>query len=222
MMSDVIARFRIRTIGLYCSLALRVFSATWRIDTEGLDNLDERLAAGEKLIAVFWHGKYYSLLPLMRNRDACVFTSVSSRGALIADILRRFGYKGVQLPNHGGDLSLDIMRNALKEHHAAAIAVDGPLGPYHEVHRGAIQLASELGHSIIPLSIASSRKVVLSERWDNFEMPWIFSRIQLAVGEPIHIPPDLDTSALDHWVASVHLMLNNMDQRANVLLSDGH
>jgi lysophospholipid acyltransferase (LPLAT)-like uncharacterized protein len=222
MMSDAITRLGVYLIGLYSSLALRLLSATWRMDTEGLGNLDERLATREKVIAVFWHGKYYSLLPLLRNRDACVFTSVSYRGAVIADILRRFGYIGVQLPDHGGDLSLDIMRTTLKEHRAAAIAVDGPLGPYHVVHRGAVQLASELGHSIIPLSIASSRKVVLSERWDNFEMPRMFSRIQLVVGEPIHIPPDLDASALDHWIATVHQVLNNMDQRANALLIDGH
>jgi lysophospholipid acyltransferase (LPLAT)-like uncharacterized protein len=221
-MPATLVRFGVYTIGLYSSLALRVLCATWRIDTQGLSNLDKRLDAGEKLIAVFWHEKYYSLLPILRNRDACVFTSVSSRGAVIADILRRFGYKGVQLPNHGGDLSLDIMRTALKAHRAAAIAVDGPLGPYHVVHRGAIQLASELGYSIIPLSTAASRTAILSKRWDKFEMPRMFSRIQLVIGAPIFVPPDLDACALDHWIASIHLELTHMDQQANTLLNSRH
>jgi len=222
MMSDAIARLRVYAIGLGSSVALRLLAATWRIESEGLGKLDERLAAREKLIAVFWHGKYYSLLPVMRNREVCVFTSESSRGAVIADILRRFGYIGVQLPDHGGDRSLGIMRTALKEHHAAAIAVDGPLGPYHVVHRGAVQLASELGHCIIPLSIAASTKSVLSERWDQFEMPRMFSRIQLVVGEPIHIPPDAEVPALDHWIATVSHALINMDQHATALLREGH
>lgn len=218
MTSTTSERMRVRIAGFFSSIALRLVATTWRIETAGLGKLDKRLAAREKQIAVFWHGKYYSLLPILRDRDVCVFTSISHRGAIIADILRRFGYQSVQLPDHGGDSSLDIMRTYLKEHHAGAIAVDGPLGPYHAVHRGAIQIASELGHSIIPLSISAGRKTVLTERWDQFEMPLMFSKIQIVVGDPIRIPPLLDITSLDYWTREVNCALNQVDQQANTLL----
>jgi len=219
-MSHLITRLRVYTIGLFSSIALRLLSATWKIETKGLSELDKRLAENENLIAVFWHGKYYPLLPVLRNRKVCVFTSISFRGAVIADILRRYGYMAVQLPDHGGEISLSIMRTALKKHHAAAIAVDGPLGPYHVVHRGAIQLASELGFSIVPLSIAASRKKILNERWDYFELPRMFSKIQLVVGEPIDIPDADQAPALDLPIASVKQALENMDEHAIALLNE--
>ena len=212
------SRLRVFFTGLFTSLILKLLCASWRINTSGLSELDARLTVEERLIAVFWHGKYYALLPMLRHRDTCVFTSVSSRGAVIAEILRRFGYTGVQLPDHGRDRSLDIMRSVLSQHHAAAIAVDGPMGPFHVVHRGAVQLASELGYGIVPLSTAASRKVVLNERWDRFEMPRLFSRVQLVVGQPVYIPPNLNDSALAHWINTVQQALLDVDKQAVDLL----
>ena len=211
--------FRIRVFGFFRAWALRIVCATWFKDIVGLEKLDQRIAEGERLIVVLWHGKYFTLLPILRNRNAHVFTSLSSRGDAIANLLTQFGFVAVQIPDHGRDRSLDIMRKALVGGGVAVIAVDGPLGPYHVVHRGAVQLASELGHSIIPISVAASRKRVLSERWDKFEMPRIFSRVCLVIGDPIHVPADLDKEALETWVSRVHFALDAVDTQASMNLS---
>ena len=207
--------FRIRVLGFFRAWALRIVCATWFKDIIGLDKLDQRIAEGERLIVVLWHGKYFTLLPILRNRNAYVFTSLTSRGDVIANLLRQFGFVAVQIPDHGRDRSLNIMRKALAGGGTAVIAVDGPLGPFHVVHRGAVQLASELGHSIIPISVAASRKRILSERWDKFEMPRIFSRISLVIGDPIHIPADLDQEAIETWISQVHIALDSVDLQAS-------
>jgi lysophospholipid acyltransferase (LPLAT)-like uncharacterized protein len=207
-------KLRITFFGFFRAMALRMICATWRKHVSGLDALDLRLANKESLILVFWHGKYFTLLPLLRNRQACVFTSLSSRGDVILDILNRFGFIGVQLPNNGHENSLDMMRWALSDGKAAAIAVDGPLGPFHVVHRGAIQLASELGHRLVPASVASSPKRIISSRWDKFEMPRLFARVYLVIGEPITIPPDLDRQAVQWWAQLLHEKLESVDLQA--------
>lgn len=211
--------FRIRLSGFFRAWALRIVCATWFKDIVGLDKLDQRIADGERLIVVLWHGKYFTLLPILRNRNAYVFTSMSSRGDIIANLLMQFGFVAVQIPDHGRDHSLYIMRKTLADGGTAVIAVDGPLGPFHVVHRGAVQLASELSHSIIPISVASSRKRVLSQRWDKFEMPRIFSRVCLVIGDPVHVPADLDSEALEAWISRVHMALDAVDMQASSNLS---
>ena len=217
-MSGRIDNARIRISGFLHSMGLRLACMTWQKQYNGLKELDYRLANGERLILIFWHGKYVALLPLFRNRDACVFTSLSSRGDVIADILTRFGFTSHQIPDHGGDHSLAIMRNALSQGQSAAIAVDGPLGPQHIVHRGAIQLASSLGHSLVPASVAISRKRVITARWDKLELPRLFSRVQLVIGQPFCIPENVEGRALTFWINKTGLLLEAVNKEAEVLL----
>ncbi|NND90303.1 MAG: DUF374 domain-containing protein [Granulosicoccus sp.] len=190
--------------GFLRALVLRLLCLSWRKQCIGLVKLDRRLVAGEKLMLVFWHGKYFALLPLLRNRKACVFTSQSRRGDLIRDVLERFGFSAVQLKDHGREQSLDRMRQALHQHAAAAIAVDGPLGPQHHVHQGAIQLASECGHRLVPASVASHPNFVIGSRWDQYELPLPFSRVCLVIGEPMEIPVQLLPQDMARWQSRVH------------------
>ncbi|MGI9334914.1 MAG: lysophospholipid acyltransferase family protein [Gammaproteobacteria bacterium] len=173
-------------------LALRTTALTWRSATQGLDELDARLASGEGCIVVCWHGKYLALSPLLRGRRACVFTSCSRRGSLVADICNRFGFVPVQIPDGKHDHKLSFMKEALRQHRAGALTVDGPTGPYHLVKRGAVTLASELGYCIFPVSVASNRAHVLSQRWDQLEIPKLFARVCMCVASPIRIPPNLN------------------------------
>lgn len=216
---SIIGKLCVAFFGFFRAMALRLICATWRKHVSGLDALDLNLARQEKLILVFWHGKYFTLLPLLRNRQACVFTSLSSRGDVILDILNRFGFTGVQLPDNGHESSLDLMRWVLSDGKAAAMAVDGPLGPFHVVHRGAIQLASELGHRLIPASVASSPKRIINSRWDKFEMPRLFARVYLVIGDPITIPPDLDEQAVRWWAQLLHEKLESVDLQAAAYLA---
>lgn len=67
---------------------LRLQWVTWRKEVEGLERLDRRLARGERTLVAFWHGKYLPLFTLLRGRSACVFTSQSLRGEVIAGLRR--------------------------------------------------------------------------------------------------------------------------------------
>jgi lysophospholipid acyltransferase (LPLAT)-like uncharacterized protein len=204
--------FAARAVGYVIANILRLLSATWRIEKSGSDALEAALAGGEKILFVFWHGKYVPLFPLLSGLRGCVFTSVSFRGDIIAEICRRFGFGVVQIPDEGGEQSLALMREALSFRRCGAIAVDGPLGPWHAVHRGAIRLASELGYALVPVSFAAARKLVRDERWDRMEFPAARTRLCAAFGEPMFVPGDLTDDELGAWKARIGAALAALDR----------
>lgn len=209
---------RTRLVGLGIATLLRGIRASWRVDAEGLEELDRRLARREAMIAVFWHGQYPALLPLMRGRRVCVFTSLSPRGDAIAEVLGRLGFDAVQIADSGGERSLATMRRALAGGRPAAIAVDGPLGPRHVVHRGAVRLASDLGHAIVPLAVAAAPLRALGSRWDELALPLPFARVRLVVDTPLPVPRGLADDALGPWIERTRCALEQVDARARAAL----
>ena len=206
-------------IALFWSWFLRFQAATWRVRSEGLEELDAALAAGRPLLAGFWHGKYPALFPLLRGRDAVIFSSTSRRGTIIAEICRRFGYRGIPIPDRGKERSLGIMRKALEGAVLGALAVDGPLGPRHRVKRGAVVLASEQDRAIVPITVAASRKKVAEKRWDKMEFPRPFSRVALVVGEFLQIPGILSAEEEGRWRRKVQDALFGVDARAEEIVN---
>jgi hypothetical protein len=201
---------------------LRLQALTWRKQVVGLERFAALRAAGHRVIVLFWHGKYAPLFALVRVPGACIFTSRSFRGDVISEICRRFGLRAVEIPDHGGDASLGLMRAAVADSDVAAIAIDGPLGPYHSVKRGAIVLASELGCVLLPISLASRSKRVATARWDRREVPRLFATVHVEAGEPITVPRGLDEEGIDAWSERVRVALEALDAQAELALrSDG-
>jgi lysophospholipid acyltransferase (LPLAT)-like uncharacterized protein len=206
-------RLRARLYGWSCSLALWLLWATWRVDPDEIRRVGELLRKN-KLIVCFWHGKYIPLFILLRNHDACVFSSDSFRGLVIGTICRHFGYRSVLIPEEGEEAYLR-MRDTLATERTAGIAVDGPLGPYHAVKRGPIRLASDTGVPLLAVSVAASRSRVNEQRWDLQEIPRPFSRVCLAAGHPIRVPADLGDDELSRWQERLARELEDVDRRAS-------
>jgi lysophospholipid acyltransferase (LPLAT)-like uncharacterized protein len=211
------ARLKASVLGWLWATLLRVQCATWRTHCEGLDRLDEVLRQRERVLFCFWHGKYLPLFALLRGRSACVFTTESPRGQVIAAICRRFGYDCVLVPARGRAHAYELMRRALASRQNGGIAVDGPLGPYHRVKRGAVKLASELGYFIVPASATARRKRVLKHRWDRLELPALFTRVGLAIGEPVAVPAELGPTEMQDQVLRLREALETLDRRAEEL-----
>ncbi|MDX1377160.1 MAG: DUF374 domain-containing protein, partial [Burkholderiales bacterium] len=202
-----------RLIAALWAAALRLQALGWRKRLAGVERIGALRDAGVGIIAVFWHGKYVPLFALLRAPGAVVFTSRSFRGDVISALCRRLGFRAVELPPEGGEAALAAMRRALEQARAGAIAVDGPQGPYHEVKRGALELASQLGYVLLPVSAAARRARVAASRWDRMEFPRPFTTVRLEVGEPIAVPRELDEAALQAWSERVREALEAIDAR---------
>ena len=200
------------TIGTMIAALLALWAWTWRKDTRDLEKLDRHLAQGKHLVAVFWHGKYFSLFALARGRQATVVTTRSFRGDVIARICRWFGYHPIQIEHGVETNALASLENDLTGNHAlAAIAVDGPRGPAHRPKTGALRVASDLGFRLIPISVAGTPRYIVENRWDKHEVPLPFARVRLTVGDPFEVPHDLSPGDMAEWETLLRDRLEEID-----------
>lgn len=73
------------------------------------------------------------------------------------------------------------------------ITPDGPRGPRFEFKGGALTVAQLCGVPVVPLAYAAKPAKVL-RTWDKFVLPFPFSKVVVAVGEPL-VPPRKATAA---------------------------
>lgn len=206
-------------ISFFFVALLRLWSASWRKDDTELAYIDSLLNSGERLLFVFWHGKYLPLFTLLEGRNMMVFSSQSFRGEIIENICRRFGYASIQIPKHEPGEAYPFVKGALQLHNAGALVLDGPLGPYHDVKSGALRLASDLGFLLVPVSLASHPKLIMAGRWDKRELPHLFAKVVLCVGEPIHVPNHLSGEDISEWGARLRATMEKLDRKAEERLS---
>jgi lysophospholipid acyltransferase (LPLAT)-like uncharacterized protein len=185
--------------------------ASWYREISGLDYIQQALARQERVLVVFWHGKYVPLFVLLRGFDACILTTRSFRGDIIAAICKKFGYSSVEIPDHATMEISPILDRISAEYHCLGMAADGPHGPCHSVKAGLVHFASQLQLAIIPASIAVRRKIVLKKRWDKMEIPLFFSRVCLVLGEPLRTPPVLQHQELKEWTSRLKKSIEHSD-----------
>ncbi|MBO6675026.1 MAG: hypothetical protein JJ908_01185 [Rhizobiales bacterium] len=180
-------------LGRICAFFVWLLALSWRSDADALAKIDEQLAAGKPVIAVFWHSSYLALFALAAGRPVTVFTSRSFRGKVIAGICRRFGYDPYLLPP--GRQGYHDMRHVLLEKTRDAnrpvlvgIAIDGPLGPRHAVKLGALHMAARMAAALMPIRVTSRPVWAITSRWDHFKIPLPFAKVRLDVGPAMAVP----------------------------------
>jgi len=100
--------------------------------------------------------------------------------------------------SHTGARALRDYYEALTKHAISpSITPDGPKGPRFVFKPGAILLSQMSQRPILPMAYVASRATLFN--WDKFVIPWPFSRIVIAVGEPQQVPRTLGAAALDAW-----------------------
>jgi len=208
--------------GLLFAWVLRLQRLTWRVRIKGREHLDRLYNTENCFLLCFWHGKYVPIFPLLEGYKACVISSQSVRGDIIAEICRIFGYQSAQVPDQPRRGSLKLMREILANVRAVGTAVDGPLGPYHQVKYGVIRTASDMGFELLPISVGSRRKIVLNKRWDRMELPLPFTRVCLIFGEPIKVPPNLYNGQIRQLAGYLNEVIEYLDAEAqNMALRNG-
>ncbi len=214
---------RARWVAYLYYAALTALYKSVRLQVTGQKELEALWDRGEKAIVCFFHGDYLLLFPHFRGRQATIFTTRSHRGAYLAEIIERFGYRPCLLPDRRKDpKTLESMVDELQRGHNAVLAVDGPLGPYHVVKSGALVLAQRTGHPIVPVGIASAWHITLTKRWDRYALPLPFTRAAICIGEPIRVPRDAEGERLEPFRERVeHALLRLNDQAQTALNRQG-
>ncbi len=169
----------------------------------GAEPLERLIASGEPALFAFWHNRLYVcglyLRRLLRERGVKLATlaSLSRDGELVTRMALAEGFEVVRGSTSRGGLGglLQLYRKLARDRVSVITAPDGPRGPAYRAQPGTLMLARLAGAPIVPLAFAAERPWRLRS-WDRLILPRPFSRVAIAVGEPLAVAADLPDDEL--------------------------
>jgi lysophospholipid acyltransferase (LPLAT)-like uncharacterized protein len=211
-----------KTVGILAAEYLRLVWTTSRFAMEPADpyQLYDR---EQPIILAMWHGQHFLMPFFRRGYRFKVLISRHSDGEINAIAAERLGVgairgsgdHGSRFHVKGGVSAFRSMTELLADGWNMALTADVP-----KVSRvaglGIIKLASKSGRPIIPIALATSRRITLNS-WDRSEVNLPFSRGAMVVGEPIHLAAGADAQALERARGALETALNAATERAHAL-----
>jgi lysophospholipid acyltransferase (LPLAT)-like uncharacterized protein len=189
------------------SWALRLLAATLRLRREE-KSVEPLWAVGAPAIYVVWHARLLLLPYLYRRRALRALVSRSEDGAMIADLVHRFGFVTIRgSSSRGGAEGLRALAHAIGQGHSVVVVPDGPRGPREVLKAGVVVLARLTGAPVVPAALAASSEW-RARSWDEFRIPKPFSRCVVRFGEPILVSRDIDTAGEETARKEIEAALN--------------
>jgi lysophospholipid acyltransferase (LPLAT)-like uncharacterized protein len=189
----------------------------------GAQHVTAALERAPSFIPVYWHQhQLFCVKHLLEQRGAGLklgfLISPSVDGEIGAMIVRNLGAEVIRgSSSHTGARALrDYYQALAHEGVSPAITPDGPRGPPWKFKPGAVLLAQLSGRPMIPLSYAASSAWKI--KWDRFVIPKPFSRIVVAVGEPVYVPKGLDAAGLEGLQLTMEHRLEGLFREAETAL----
>ncbi len=173
-------------------VAARVIAATMRLSTYGEEKIEAARSRHSGVILATWHGRTFVPITHYRGRGYWAFVSTSRDGEYQNTLLGWFGWQRVRGSTSSRGAVTAALRMARELRNGAVLAhtPDGPRGPSHVVHPGAIFLGEKSGCPIIPAGVSAYPALRL-KAWDRYVVPKLFARCVILYGEPMLIPPNL-------------------------------
>ena len=173
-------------------------SSTLRLETNGIQPIIKGKKEGKNYIFAFWHNRFfimpYYYIKAIGKYPISVLTSLSKDGEYISRLLHKFRFNTVRgSSSYKGEAALRILLRELEQGNDIAVTPDGPRGPRYEAQTGIITLASLSGCPIVPVGYNVLHKKTL-HTWDRFIIPRFFSKGNLTIHSPIHVPKDISTT----------------------------
>lgn len=185
---------KISLVTLLVAFLARVIARTLRLTVVGEEQIEVlREKGGRGVILVTWHGRTFIPITRFRSRGYWAMISTSRDGEYQNRLFQRFGFHTVRgsTSARGAIKGALSMVRELKNGAILAHTPDGPRGPNHVVHPGAVFLAQKSGCPIIPAGISAWPRLNLGT-WDRYLIPMPFARASFLYGEPIYVPEELD------------------------------
>ncbi|MCB1623040.1 MAG: lysophospholipid acyltransferase family protein [Pseudomonadales bacterium] len=209
------------------SMGLGLIRFWWRtckvVSVVGAQHLPTALERAPSLIPVFWHQHLlFCAKYLLDQREHGLrvgfLISPSVDGELGAMAAARLGATAIRgSSTHTGARTLrDFYEALVKDNVSTVVTPDGPRGPRFQFKSGAIVLSQMTGRPIVPMAYAARRATTF--HWDKFVLPWPFTHVAIAIGEPRWIPKSLDAAAVELWQRELARELHRLYREAAAAL----
>jgi hypothetical protein len=186
--------------------------ATLRVQTENEDRFFE--TQGGKILCT-WHGRPIPPAARMRGVELSILISLSRDGEMINTILGSMGYDAVRgSSGPSGARVLATCIKMLRAGKALVVTPDGPRGPSGVLQPGVITMAQKSGCALVPIG-SSSRPRLVMKSWDRMELPLPFARALVLFGEPIYVPEDANSEALEEYRLRLQTEMRRLQDEAD-------
>jgi len=180
---------------VYCFI--RLLGPTLRVEIVGVHNAIQIRNSGEPGIGAFWHRCILSAAWIWRNRGIVVLNTVNFDGQWTRRVIERLGFGTAQgSSSRGGIEGLSALAQDLDAGRHVAFTIDGPRGPRYVAKPGAVILARRTGRPITAFHIGVQHGFTFQRAWDQFQIPFPFSKVVLFVAPPIDVPIDADRAMM--------------------------
>jgi len=172
-------------------VAVQFLCATLRVELVNCEKAAALLEENKSFIVAFWHGAMLYPWYFYRNRKMLGLTSYSKDGEMLARTLKRWNYTVVRgSSSKGGNIALGILVDFARHEGGVALTPDGPRGPLHEFKAGAVVAAKKSGAPLILLG-AGYKNCKRLRSWDQFQIPFPFSKVRLVFSDPIYVESEM-------------------------------
>ncbi len=199
---------------------IRILSWTMRFDEVHPEIVRRYWDRGVPAIGAFWHGRLLMMPIVYKGKDLSFLVSPHRDGQVVGKALKRFGFHAILgSTTRKGFAGFKQMVKA--QGSDIAIVPDGPRGPCRRVQIGVIELAKLTGRAVIPLTFSASKRKVFNT-WDQFLLPYPFSRGVFIWGEPIEVDSHGDRTYLEEKRVLLENRLNELTERADRYFDKGN
>jgi lysophospholipid acyltransferase (LPLAT)-like uncharacterized protein len=168
---------------------------------------------GIPAIGAFWHGRLLMMPVAYEGTKLSFLVSPHRDGQVVGKALKRFGFHAILGSTTRKGFS--GFKQMVKAHGSdIAIVPDGPRGPRHQVQIGVIELAKLTGRAVIPLTFSASKRKIFNT-WDQFLLPYPFSKGVFIWGEPIYVDQNGDRTYLEEKRILLENRLKELTERAD-------
>jgi lysophospholipid acyltransferase (LPLAT)-like uncharacterized protein len=166
---------------------LQIWARTLRFEIEDRAGVVDS-PPNERYIGALWHNRLLLLPFILRRylpqRRGAALISASRDGAILADLVERFGFDTVRgSSSRKGASAIRQLSDVIAGGRDVVITPDGPRGPAYVLGQGIIFLAQQSGADVIAMNMeySSSWRV---KSWDRFILPRPFSKVRVTFDRP--------------------------------------
>jgi hypothetical protein len=196
---------------------VNVLCKTLKIKEHNKPDMNIEAVNGNNFIFAFWHGTMLVPWYVLRNYLPTAIISQSKDGELLAKLLKKWNYdlKRGSSSRDGKAVLEELVKSAVNNK-SIAITPDGPRGPRQEMKAGAIVISKKAQVPVVLIGVFYSKKIELNS-WDRFEIPYIFSSVNLIYSDPILIEKDLSYNETDIIIKKLEVELNDLQKESETL-----
>jgi len=191
---------------------VRLWFSTCRVTILNERIYHEYFLSDIPIVVGTWHRASIYFLYFFGNFRPMIMISQSKDGEMLAQYAAGFGVIPARGSSQkGGRDALEQMRGyILSGGKGCATVLDGPRGPAYVAKKGMIHLAKLTGAPLIPRIWSANRVITIRDSWDKTMLPLPWSKVYVAFGEPIDIPAETSSRALEYYRQLVQDQLNSM------------